>query len=454
VLANVLHVAELARQYERNDGLSFRGFVDAMRAAAAEGDAPDAPIVEEGADGVRVMTVHKAKGLEFPVVVLADITAKLAPGEASRWVDTASRRCALRLGGWAPWDLIRHQAEEQARDAAEGVRLAYVAATRARDVLVVPAVGDEPHDGGWVSPLNVALYPAVGARRNGGAADGCPTFGRDSVLERPEGALADAATVCPGLHQVSDAGGATHDVVWWDPSRLDLDTRPPIGLRRQELIAKDVPEAVVQQDIDAYRDWAATRAAVIATAARPSLQVLTTTEWAKRQAGADVGGDPPAVEIVEVARTEARPAGPRFGALVHAVLATARLEDATGLDAVAETQARLLGATADEIAPAIRVVEAVMRHELWRNARAVAIAGGADASVWRETAVTLTEGDTLLEGVVDLAYEQDGQVLVVDFKTDRAEGPVLAGYARQVSAYARAIGLALGKPTRAILLQV
>jgi hypothetical protein len=37
--------------------------------------AAEAPILEEGSDGVRLMTVHKAKGLEFPVVILADITA-------------------------------------------------------------------------------------------------------------------------------------------------------------------------------------------------------------------------------------------------------------------------------------------------------------------------------------------------------------------------------------------
>ena len=91
VLANVLHVAELARQYERNDGLSFRGFVETLREAAERGDATEAPIVEDGSDGVRLMTVHKAKGLEFPVVVLADITAKLAQLEASRSIDGLQR---------------------------------------------------------------------------------------------------------------------------------------------------------------------------------------------------------------------------------------------------------------------------------------------------------------------------------------------------------------------------
>src|SRR5207302_2830127 len=77
-LANVLHVAELARQYEASGGISFRGFIDALREAAETTDAAEAPILEEGSDGVRLMTVHKAKGLEFPVVVLADLTCRMS----------------------------------------------------------------------------------------------------------------------------------------------------------------------------------------------------------------------------------------------------------------------------------------------------------------------------------------------------------------------------------------
>ena len=56
------------------------------------------------------------------------------------------------------------------------MRVAYVAATRARDLLVVPAVGDEPWDGGWVGPLNAAIYPAEDARRAQRGAPGCPAF--------------------------------------------------------------------------------------------------------------------------------------------------------------------------------------------------------------------------------------------------------------------------------------
>ena len=103
-LANVLHVAELARQYEMEGGMSFRGFVETLQARPAAGQAGEAPILEEGSDGVRLMTVHKAKGLEFPVVILADMTARLTPCEAGRFIDSERRCCALRIGGWSPKD--------------------------------------------------------------------------------------------------------------------------------------------------------------------------------------------------------------------------------------------------------------------------------------------------------------------------------------------------------------
>ena len=109
-LANVQYIAELARQYEAGGGVSFRGFVDQLREEAEATRAAEAPILEEGSDGVRIMTAHKAKGLEFPVVVLADITAELSRGTASRWIDGATGRFAVSLAGWAPADLLDHEA--------------------------------------------------------------------------------------------------------------------------------------------------------------------------------------------------------------------------------------------------------------------------------------------------------------------------------------------------------
>ena len=79
-------------------------------------EAAEAPILEEGSDGVRLMTVHKAKGLEFPVVMLADRRASCRRDTADRHIDPDRELCAIRLAGWAPPDLLDHEPLEVARD--------------------------------------------------------------------------------------------------------------------------------------------------------------------------------------------------------------------------------------------------------------------------------------------------------------------------------------------------
>ena len=55
VLANVLHIGELARKYEASGGLSFRGFVEEVRACVDAAETGEAPIFEEGSEGIRMM---------------------------------------------------------------------------------------------------------------------------------------------------------------------------------------------------------------------------------------------------------------------------------------------------------------------------------------------------------------------------------------------------------------
>jgi ATP-dependent exoDNAse (exonuclease V) beta subunit len=172
VLANVQRLCELARAFEAGGGLSFRAFVDLLQGDSGIRRA-ETTVLEEGADGVRLMTVHGAKGLEFPVVFLADLTCKAAAAQPDKYVDVDSGLAAFSVLGCRPWELIEHQEEELKRDQAEGLRLAYVAATRARDLLVVPAVGDAERDG-WLAVLNKALYPPADRRRQAQRAGQCP----------------------------------------------------------------------------------------------------------------------------------------------------------------------------------------------------------------------------------------------------------------------------------------
>ncbi len=109
-LANVLHVADLARQYEARGAVSFRGFVEELIDAAERGKQPEANIHEEGSEGVRMMSVHRAKGLEFPIVILADITCTIAHDDPDRFLDAERGLCAVRLAGWLPQQVIDHAA--------------------------------------------------------------------------------------------------------------------------------------------------------------------------------------------------------------------------------------------------------------------------------------------------------------------------------------------------------
>jgi ATP-dependent exoDNAse (exonuclease V) beta subunit len=451
-LANVLHVSELARQYELEGGMSFRGFVEALREAARGGQAAEAPILEEGSDGVRLMTVHKAKGLEFPVVVLADITARLTPWDASRHVDLERGLCALRIGGWSPKDLNDHKALEIAREQKEGERIAYVAATRARDLLIVPAIGDEPFTEGWVAPLNSAIYPAETERRVQHAAEGCPAFqSKDTVLERPSGDPASRTTVCPGAHRI--ATDPSHSVVWWSPESqvLSLNVQAPFGLRRDDLIVKDVHPDVLRHGLDAYQAWKAGREADVTAAGRASIDVMTATKAAVAADLADI--DETAVTVVDDLRRIPRPGGTRFGSLVHALLADAPLggEGLAVLDLLAEAHGRILGAIKEEVESGRDLVREVLQHPLLKAAEQAAREG----LCYREMPITyrLPSG-VLVEGYVDLAFREGSSMVVVDFKTDRELDGALEQYRKQVSLYGSAIGQTAGLPTKIVLMRV
>ena len=452
-LANVLHVAELARQYEASGGISFRGFVDELRMAAEGAQAAEEPILEEGSDGVRLMTVHKAKGLEFPVVILADLTCKLSRAEAGRWIDAANNLCALKIGGWAPLDLLLHDAEESARDRAEAERLAYVAATRARDLLVVPTVGDGAYDGGWLDPLTSAIYPAEASCRTMVQPPNCPPFrSKDSVLNRPDGDPARHTTVSPGLHTFEGGAGDAHGVVWWDPSLLPLGVTSSFGLRRDDLIVKDGDMFAVEDRLADYQRWRAGRAELVAQGRTPSVRVQTATAWAAEAASAGVDEVIAAsadIQVVAIPGAEGRPRGPRFGSLVHAVLAIVPLD--AGEEIVrraADVQGRLLGADAAEMTAAVHVVRAVLAHDLMARARA-------SSRLRRETPITWTlSGGTLIEGVLDLAFEEEGGTTVIDFKTDHELSAGEARYRAQVQKYVDAVAAATTQPARGVLFKV
>jgi ATP-dependent exoDNAse (exonuclease V) beta subunit len=145
-----------------------------------------------------------------------------------------------------------------------------------------------------------------------------------------------------------------------------------------------------------------------------------------------------------------RPGGKRFGTLVHAALATIPF-DATSEQVrhALAVQRRLIGALDAEVQAAAGVVEGVLSHPLWGRVKQAADQGRCR----RETPVTFPlEDGTVAEGIVDLAFEEDGTWFIVDYKTDRELATEhRTDYDAQVSLYAEAIEKATGQPARPLL---
>ena len=456
-LANVLRVLDLARRFESTGATSFRAFVSRLDDDAERGNATEAAVVEEGTEGVRIMTVHRAKGLEFPVVILVDPTAPIALSNPTRYVAAATgndaRVAAIPLAGCVPVELFEHREEVLRHDREEAARLVYVAATRARELLVVPVVGDEPTEidedkKNWLDVLRPVIYPAAAQRRDARQAPGTPTFGSDSTLERPPSARAGTSdSVAPGLHRPS---AGDHQVVWWDPRSLELDREHDIGLRQQKILAADDGGVAVDEGGRLHENWAKTRALAIADGSTPQLRVVTVTQKKEDASKA------PALTVTSDATTadrSARPHGKRFGILVHAVLATVSLTATP--EQIAHTtraQARLIGSSKEEEASAIDAARAALAHPWFERARVA-------TDVRREAPLSHVQADgALLEGVVDLAFREEesgkGSWTVIDFKTDVELASRRAEYALQVSLYARALSAATGEPAVGALLSV
>jgi len=343
------------------------------------------------------------------------------------------------------------------KEEAEGVRLAYVASTRARDLLVVPALGDEPWEGGWFSPLNGALYPPIEDRRTAAHAPGCPSFkSKDSVLERPNQETATNFTVCPGFHEFA----AGYSVAWWEPGQgggLDLGRSASFGVRRDDLIVKDVARDVVAGGRTRYDAWRLARADARAAGAEPSVSLMTVREWTADLARPNPAGiDPALVRIVDLSQAageDGATGGTVYGLLVHSLLAHAPFDALPhDLEGLAAAEARLLGLDEQTASRAARAVERAFAHDVVRRARAAAERG----QCRRESPISWTLADnTTIEGVVDLAFEEAARWHVVDFKTDReldAEGE--ERYRRQVSIYAAAIARATNAPVDAMLIRL
>ena len=162
--ANMRKLARLARSYEELRGPDVEGFVNFVAEQEAVGARElEAVAEEEGADAVRLLTIHAAKGLEFKVVIVADAGRDKAPPSADEILALSDGRFGFRVAdpftakrrGAFDYDAVKDA--RHAEDEAEKLRLYYVAMTRAKERLIVAGSIDREKTADASTPIGWVL---------------------------------------------------------------------------------------------------------------------------------------------------------------------------------------------------------------------------------------------------------------------------------------------------------
>jgi ATP-dependent exoDNAse (exonuclease V) beta subunit len=350
-----------------------------------EADAPP----EDAAGGVQVMTVHSAKGLEFPVVFVAAL---------HKGVETSPPPVAFspRIGLGARWrnparreekdDLFQHalRQERQQRELEESNRLLYVAMTRAEKRLFLSFSGSGKKLQNWAAVVAASLHFDPAARR-------------DEVVTRtaPNGEEWSLRLVCLGSCQLS--------AVSYQPNGAKSSV---------QLVSRAVQ--IEFPAISGQQDGNATVTALTEFARCPRAYYLG------HYLG--FGGDRPKGQSDRIPAAE-------LGSQVHELLAGAAVPDADP--------------------EALHLADVFRQSPLGRRA---AQAGRVD----REFDFLMAVEDLVIRGQVDLWFEEGGEIVLVDYKTDdvtRQQAHERArDYALQLRLYAMAVERVAGRPaTRAWL---
>jgi ATP-dependent exoDNAse (exonuclease V) beta subunit len=179
-VANLYKLVDTARAVQSIEGISLRGLARHLRdiaiERAEEGQSPTTEPEKGRDDSVRILTVHKAKGLEWGIVILADMVREGRGGRDMVLPDPDTRRPEAQLSGLASAGFEAAQEEDRKRQDAEERRLLYVACTRARDWFVLPWMSKrgeyarilaevfDPQTGGGVERVDRAKIAASATR--------------------------------------------------------------------------------------------------------------------------------------------------------------------------------------------------------------------------------------------------------------------------------------------------
>ena len=430
-MANVRKLMRLARDFEAREGRDLRRFIDYVDEqeliAAREGEAP---LETESIDAVRLMTIHAAKGLEFPVVCVADMGRAGREDDNPLQVSSDGRvglqLLSLRGKGPAALDQEQLKAEEEARTEAEERRVFYVAMTRAEKHLILSGATDVEK---WppAKPLGRPIDWALPALAAAGVAPViCSPETIDDVLP--------AADRVPSAPDGADEAAARRERPAFAP------VQKPVSLPLARLSYSSLeqyarcPYRFYLERVARLRDGGAVAAPVaelVPVAGDDELGVEPVVSvWDDAGAPAEGGGDEGqlGLPLAAATATVAPAAGeldPRVrGTLVHELLEHvdfARPAAPDDGEIAARIEAHGQRVKPEDVADLRQMVDAFLDSPLCDRVRAA-------SGVRKELPFAFPlspdgSGESILvNGVLDLYAVEGDRALVVDYKSDRLEG--------------------------------
>ena len=451
--ARLTALYDYARQLVQSGKAGLFDFISHLRQLLENGDAPTLGTAQ-AAEGVQIMSIHRSKGLEFPVVILADLQRSFNRQDLNRPVlvhpelglgtDRVDRERHIRYATISK-EALALRLEREAK--AEEMRILYVAMTRAREklILIDCRKGMEKKLRDLTAMTGMPVPPEAVAD-----ADSPGEWVLLSLLHTTQAAA---------LHGMA---GVRPEVLTQAPDswsiRLWHENGEASGTAVEDAEEVGAPQDFTEPDRAAL-DFVYPHAAVTTVPTK-----ITATQLKGRELDQEVAGGAGTV------RRPSEPEKPHFlqeihglsaaerGTAIHLVMQylpmdTAAEEQSVAVQVQALEQRRLLTPAQAEAVDK-RAIAAFLRSPLADRIR------GAE-QVWREYRFALlmpaeryaggAEGEEmLLQGVADCVFRKDGALTVVDFKTDRVtaeEAPARAEiYRGQLQAYSDALSRIMEMP--------
>jgi len=407
-VANLMKIGDVARALDERGMLSFRGFVHWLserREEEAEEEEP--PTLERGDNFVRLLTIYRAKGLEFPVVILADLAHK-ASGREDFIIDRNGERIAIKVGNKKNSFWTRNYEEmsewEEKRGEAEERRVLYVGMTRARDFLVLPM--------NWVKEKK----------------------GQKQVPEESYLGYVQPYLTVPDKVSIEKW---SEGMMFYDTNKLGLEPEETAPFRSPldpEMKGGEASRLVLSQ----RESWKKTQEELKKHAGK-GYPITTATEQVSEVEKDDEWGVSP------VTGGE----GAIFGKLVHRLFEKGDWSRPGLLEKMAEIEGKDLGATGPMIKRAGEMVKETLSSPLLQRV----IKSG---NYQKEVPFTYKDNGTIYEGVMDVVFKERDSLVVLDFKTDQIKKDDLNSkiehYKPQARVYSDAIETIFGQPPKEVIL--